>query len=344
MPGLIIEGELVTNVGDWLLEGEPWVAYRTRMDLLRQAEDDPQVVAARQATLAHPHIQALLAELSAWPGASLKRHNDASHVLHKLVFIADIGLRVDNPGVAAIVERVLAHQSAQGPFQVLTNIPTHFGGRGEDEYNWMLCDAPLILYALVKFGLGDDVRVRTAVAYLADLVRDNGWPCAGAPEIGKFRGPGRASDPCPYANLLMLKLLAELPEWRDSAAAHAGAEAALTLWAQRKERRPYLFAMGTDFAKLKAPLIWYDILHVLDVLSRFPWLRDDPRVQEMATPVVTKADADSRFTPESIWTAWKGWDFGQKRAPSRWMTLLVVRMLERISTTNPHGFSRMVSN
>ncbi len=324
-----------------MLNGEPWVAYRTRVDLLRQPEDDPQVVAARQATLAHPQIRALLTELAEWPGPPLKRHNDAGHLLHKLVFIAEVGLRVDDPDVAVIAERVLVCQSAQGPFQVLTNIPVHFGGSGRDEANWMLCDAPLLLYALVKLGLGDEARVQAAVMYLAGLVRDNGWPCAGAPEMGNFHGPGRASDPCPYANLLMLKLLAELPTWRDSAAARAGAEAALGLWTQRKERRPYLFAMGTDFAKLKAPLIWYDILHVLDVLTRFPWLYEDPRLREMAALVVEKVDVEGRFTPESVWMAWKAWDFGQKRAPSRWLTLLVVRMLGRLSTTNPHEFPRM---
>ena len=321
----------MSEVVGWLLAGEPWVEYRTRVDLLRQPEDDPQVVAARQAMIAHPQIQELLGELAEWPGPPLKRHNDATHLLHKLAFIADVGLRLGDPGVGQIVERVLAHQSVQGPFQVLTNIPTRFGGSGEHEYNWMLCDAPLALYALIKFGLGDDAQVQAAAEYLVGLVRDNGWPCAAAPEVGKFRGPGRASDPCPYANLLMLKMLAELPAWQDSTASHTGAEAALTLWVQRKERRPYLFAMGTHFANLKAPLIWYDILHVLDVLTHFPWLRDDPRLREMATLVVEKADADHRFKPESIWMAWRGWDFGQKRTPSRWLTLLVVRMLERLS-------------
>jgi hypothetical protein len=33
-----------------------------------------------------------------------------------------------------------------------------------------------------------------------------------------------------------------------------------------------MFAMGSDFAKLRAPLVWYDILHVTETLTRFPWL------------------------------------------------------------------------
>ena len=40
-----------------------------------------------------------------------------------------------------------------------------------------------------------------------------------------------------------------------------------------------------------------------------------------------KADADGRYTPESIWNAWKEWDFGQKKAPSPYLTYLVANIL-----------------
>jgi len=42
-----------------------------------------------------------------------------------------------------------------------------------------------------------------------------------------------------------------------------------------------------------------------------------------------KAGPGSRFTPESIWLAWKGWDFGQKRQPSAWLTVIARRTLGR---------------
>ena len=138
------------DVNMWLLQSQPWVEYRTRLDLLGQRASSSQARAAHQATLAHPQIQSLLTELAQWPGPVLKRHNDASHLLHKLAFIADIGLRADDPGVATIVERILAHPSPESEFQVMVNIPTHFGGTGKDEWAWMLCDAPTVLYALVK--------------------------------------------------------------------------------------------------------------------------------------------------------------------------------------------------
>jgi hypothetical protein len=222
---------------DWLLSSSPWVQYRTRLDLLGETARSKDVKAARQAMLDHPQVQALIGELRDWPGPTLHRHNDASHLLHKLVFISDLGLRAIDPGVEQIVDRVLAHQAVEGVFQVKVNIPTHFGGTGKDQFAWMLCDAPSILYALQQLGVKDR-RVKVATKYLASLIRDNGWPCAVTSDLGKFHGPGRRSDPCPYANLITLKALAQTREWHDDEVCHLGAETLLNLWSQRKGQRP----------------------------------------------------------------------------------------------------------
>ena len=90
-----------------------------------------------------------------------------------------------------------------------------------------------------------------------------------------------------------------------------------------------MFYMGTDFRKLKVPFIWYDLLHVLDVLSRFAWVRNDERFLDMLGILKSKADPLGRFTNESVWTAWKDWEFGQKKAPSRWLTLMAWRIMGR---------------
>ena len=209
------------------------------------------------------------------------------------------------------------------------NIPSHFGGSGKDEWAWALCDAPIVLYALTEMGLGEDRRVQSAIKNLNKLVRENGWPCAGSPELGKFRGPGRKDDPCPYATLVMLKVLAQVPELCESKSAKTGVETLLSLWDESRESHPYMFFMGTDFRKLKAPLFWYDILHVLDVLSHFKWAGKDKRFKEMLNVVETKADGDGQYIPESIWTVWKDWDFGQKKVPSKGLTFYVQRILKR---------------
>jgi hypothetical protein len=319
---------------DWLLEGEPWIEYRTRLDLLGQSEKEAQVKSARESMLADARIQSLLAELSGWPGTVISSHKSAGQPFHKLTFIADLGLTVHDAGVEPIVARILEHQSAEGPFQLPVNIPTHYGGKGQDQWAWALCDAPLIVYALAKFGLGNEPAVKSAVKCLVELLRDNGWPCAVSKELGKFHGPGRKDDPCPFANLAMLKALSEIEDLRDSPACHTGAEALLNLWSESTAQHPYMFYMGTDFRKLKVPLVWYDLIHLLDVVSRFSWLKNDPRTLDMLGILKSKADLQGGFTLESVWTAWKDWEFGQKKIPSRWLTLLAWRTIGRVETAS----------
>ncbi len=315
----------------WLLAAEPWVEYRTRVDLLGQLENEPEVVMARQRMVNHPQVQALLQELTNWPGVVLSSHKSASQCYHKLAFIADLGFKKEDLCIPDIAQKVCAHQSDEGPFQLSTNIPVHFGGSGNTQSAWALCDALTTVYSLIKFGYGQDEHVQRAVKHLAGLIRENGWPCAVSKELGKFRGPGRKDDPCPYANLIMLKMLAQLDDYKNRREAHIGAECQLNLWENSLQLHPYMFYMGTDFRKAKAPLIWYDIVHVLDVLSQFDWLKGDGRLKEMVATLKSKADANGRFTPESEWTAWKGWDFAQKKQPSAWLTFLALRILKRVS-------------
>lgn len=320
------------DITEWLLSGEPYIEYNTRVNLLEQKATEPEVIAAKQKMSTDPKIQLLLEELKNWPGQVLTNHKNAGHPLHKLSFIADIGLTKDDQTVSMIADKILTHHSSEGPFQVLTNIPKHFGGSGEDTLAWSLCDTPLIVYSLVKFGYGCDQRVKKAATYLTELEPQNGWRCIVSKELGRFRGPGRKDDPCPYATLVMLKMLAQFPEYAESKAAHEGAECLLYLWQNSLKLHPYIFYMGTDFRKLKGPFIWYDLLHVVDVLSQLSWLRSDSRLREMTDLVQSKADKEGKFTPESEWQPWRGWDFGQKKQPSRWLTYLTLRALKRFQT------------
>jgi len=318
---------LIQETINWLLESSGWVEYHTRLDLMGEAEESVKVRAARRRMVESAEVQKVIAEVAEWPGSVLVSHKSAGHLIHKLEFLADLGLREDDPGMSTIVEKIITHQEEEGPFQVLTNITEKFGGSGKDVWAWALCDAPLLLYALTRFGLSGEASVQKGVDFLVQLVRENGWPCAGSTKFGTFRGPGRKCDPCPYANLIMLKLLAANPTTRDSQASRLGTESILQCWAERETFHPYIFYMGNDFCKIKAPLVWYDLLHVTWVLTQFSWLKGDERLEQMKAILASKADAQGRFTPESVWLAWKEWDFGQKKAPSAWLTFLAQKIL-----------------
>jgi len=315
----------------WLLDSpEPWTRYRTLIDVLERPESDPAVAAARQEMLEHPQVQGLVAAAGTWGERPLKRHNDASHPLYALGTLADFGLRRGDPGMDEVIEKVLTRQSSEGAFQTVINIPKAFGGDNSDRWTWVLCDAPTLLYSLFAFGLDGDPRLQRAVDHLAGLADTNGWRCVCAPELGKFRGPGKKADPCPIANVYALKALAQIPEQLESPAVLAGAEMLLGHWADESHAKPYLFGAGSDYRKLKYPFVWYDILHVAEVLSRFPFVRTDPRFRQMVVAITARADGLGRYTANSMYQAWKGWSFADKKSPSPWLTFLVLRIQQRV--------------
>jgi len=316
----------------WLLAApEPWTRYRTLVDLLGRSESDPEAAAARSEMLAHPQVKALIAAASTWGEAPFRRHNDASHPIYSLSTLVDFGLRANDPGMPEVIAKVMAHQSPQGAFESLVNIATAFGGTGEDQWTWMACDAPTLLYALLALGQGADAHVRLAADHLLWLATVDGWKCAASPEVGRFRGPGRKSDPCPIATVYALKAIAMIPELRAGPAAHAGAEMLLGHWAAPRGQKYYLFGVGSHFRKLKYPYVWYDLLHVADVLSRFPFVHADPRFHQMVAAIAAQADAEGRYTAGSMYQSWKGWSFADKKNPSPWLTFLAWRIQKRDS-------------
>jgi hypothetical protein len=279
--------------------------------------------------VAHPQVQKLIADAQSWPGYPLKRHNDAKHPIQSLTVLADFGLNRDDPGMDEIIQSILSHQAEDGAFKTLMHLYKQFGGMEGEHWAWMGCDAPVLLYVLSAFGCTDLPEVNNALDKLISLSRDNGWPCSASPNLGNFKGPGKRDDPCPIANLQALKALSL---WEDEIGEKSilpGIEMLLEHWEIRKEKKYFLFGIGTDFQKLKYPLIWYDILHVVDVLSRFPSAVKDPRFLEMVEVITDQADEGGRYTASSMYMAWKEWSFANKKEPSPWLTLMVERIRKR---------------
>jgi len=318
------------SVQNWLLNIDPWTEYRTRIDLLDQDFNTAEVIESYSRMVNHQKIDAILTDLTDWPGKVLSSHRSASQCFHRLSFIADLGFKNTDSRIKGIINKIFEHRSDEGPFSLPMNIPVHFGGQGADQYAWALCDAPIIVYSLAKLGLKDDPSVSEAKNYLLSLCRDNGYPCVVSKELGKFRGPGRKDDPCPYATMIMLKLMSLYDVDRRSDFADKSIESLLSLWEESKTKHPYMFFMGSDFRKLKAPLIWYDIIHLADTLSNFEQAVSDIRFKEITSLIESKATEEGRFIPESEWKVWKEWDFGQKKVPSAWLTFLVYRILKRM--------------
>ena len=318
------------NTIDWLLSSdEPWTRYRTRLDLLEQTEVSKEVVQDRADLISDPMVQKLISTAQGWPGYPLKRHNDAKHPIQMLTVLADFGLNQGDPGIDKIINAVMAHQSPEGAFETQLQLYKSFGGLDGDHWVWMGCDAPVLLYVLSVFGVGDVPAVQSAKDHLLGLVGDNGWLCSVSPILGKFRGPGKKGDPCPIATLQALKALSMDPLLVFDERVQNGIDMLLSHWEKQGEKKYYLFGIGTDYKKLKYPLIWYDLLHVTDVLSRFPSALGDPRFRQMIQVIIDQADDQGRYTASSMYMAWKGWSFADKKQPSPWLSFLVKRIEKR---------------
>lgn len=195
---------------DYLLNAsEPWVVYRTLLDLIDKPESDAAVTKARFDMLRHPLVVQLLAELQQWPGKVLNSHKSAGQLYHKLSFALDIGLSVAGDDLRSVVQKMTENRSEEGLPQLPASVSAAHGGSGQTAWAWALCDAPLLLGALFRLRLKDE------------------------------------------------------------------------------------------------------------------------RLTDILMTIRSKENPDGCYTPESVWQAWRGWDFAQKTAPSPWLTFLVYRIFKR---------------
>lgn len=247
----------------------------------------------------------------------LKRHNDAGHPLNILLFLVDNGI-TRSDGLEELYGNIIKNQ-LDDAFTVLLNIGVNYGGTGEPVKSWMSCDLPIITYVAIKLNNNkiEDVH-RKAINKILNLQDEGKWKCRSCENLGKFRGPGKKNDECPIATLNILKLLTLTATKDFITEKQTAIKILLNLWNERKIRKPYLFAMGTDFLKMKYPLIWYDILNLLSVLSKYP---DETKTKEYREIFAILKDNVSKneFRPQSVYQFWKKYDFGQKKGNSEYI-------------------------
>jgi hypothetical protein len=309
--------------GKWLLDAEkPYVHYTARRLLGADLGEEND----RNELLSDPFVLDIAARCRGWQEYVVKRHDKADQPLHWLSLLAYLGFKATDPPMQPVVEEILSFTDEKCIPQILLEIPRVFGGNDTPVRSWVLCNFPTVLYALLESGVRNDIT-DAALESLIELGSDEGYHCISS--MPKFRGPGPKKDICPYATLVTAKALSVLPETRSVPSARNAVEAVLHHWENREKQKLFLFGVGTDYKKLKFPFVWYNLLHVLEVVSRFEWAAADPRFGEMLELLMEKSDEKLRFTPESMYMFYRGQDFANKKQPSRMLTLAALRILIR---------------
>jgi len=307
---------------DWLLSGEPFITYRTLIDILAKQEEDEEVVAAKEMICEHTLIKEILRKQNKegywgtpkdiytwWP-----KKNTTFWLLGVL---ADFGLKKDAKRIANAGEYVFSTQLSCGGFGWAPP-PTP-----SDCYTGILTES------LAKLGYSGDPRLQKAYNWLTRRQRlDGGFWCkkTGQP------GGARAQHPsCAFATLCVLGALSQNSELRNSKLSKGSVDFLLECWEKRGiiKYAGHDSQVGKGWEKLKYPFTDYRILKYLDILSRFDCARNDSRMSTMIDVLISKQDNNGCFTPESIHKVWSDFDFGQKKLPSRWITLMVYRIIKR---------------
>lgn len=233
--------------------------------------------------------------------------------------LADFGLKKDIEEIAVACEYVFNNQFPDGGFGWAP--PPESGD----------CFTGILTESLAKLGYIGDLRLQKAYDWLAGRQRlDGGFWCkdTGLP------GNSRQLEPsCAFATLCVSGALGQNPKLINSRTAKKGVKFLLGCWENRGKIKyaGHDSDVGRGWDKLKYPFTDYRILKYLDVLSQFDYARKDPRMSEIFSILMAKRDKRGRFFAESIHKVWSEFDFGQKNSPSRWITMLVYRILGRFN-------------
>lgn len=317
------------HVTEWLLTAsEPWVVLNTRLDLLGQHEDEPEVRAAYSALKKDQRVAELLDEVKTWPQVQrLSRAYDPKDALWKLAMLADFGLKHDDKRIADVAKKVFANQAtAPAPSGFLHGGFDHTKSWDKRPY---ICISHVMTYALARFGYLDDKRLEKAYEHITAWQRlDGGWH----PTEACLPGQDREQDPsCPFGTVNVLRAIAVHPTLKQSDVAYRGVEFVLMLWDRRDEPyRPVGFGMGSVFNRLQYPFVQHQLLKTVDTLSHFTVALGDRRFREMLAAIVEKETSEGTFRPEGTNKPYAAFDFGQKKTPSPWLTFLVARAQHRL--------------
>jgi hypothetical protein len=308
---------------EWLLGGEPWTLYRTLLDLRGLENSDGRVVTAQKGVFKHELVRRILDKRNkdGYWGVPKDIHTwwprrDTTFWL--LPVLADFGFTIEDRRIATACEYVFSTQLESGGFG--WDPPNKPGD----------CHSSIIIESLAKLGLLNDPRLQKAYGWLVKRQRiDGGFWCKDTGQIG---GPREREPSCALAATFALGALAQNPMIRNDEHAKKAADFLFQCWVNRGKVKyaGHDSKIGTDWEKLKYPFTDYKILKFLDVLSQFDFVRPRLRKSEILNLLLSKQDDKGRFTPESIIKVWSDFDFGQKELPSRWITLLSLRILKRV--------------
>jgi hypothetical protein len=267
------------RVLEWLLEpDQPSVRYRTLTELLGRRESDPAVRAARRAIPTTGWVADLLARRD--PGGWWVQEKNLYWPKYlstnwNLLALSDLGATRAIPAVRASCDLWMERSPLKGG-----------GVGGNSNGNGHHCYTGNMARALVRFGYGDDPRVRKAFDWLVRTAAPKGgWTCFSFSD-----GPSRGRTLDSWEGL---SAFAAYPRSKWTPAMKDCVERAAEFYLERELHRQG--ARYPPWYRFHWPMhYYYDLLVGLDVLTALGY-GDDPRLGYAIAHLRKKRRADGRW-------------------------------------------------
>ena len=303
----------------WLLEeSNPAVRYFTLSILQDRADDDPEVIATREAINQSEPVSRLLdAQRPAghWDRDKRPYQGASKH----LITLEYLGYSGDDARVQKAIEYLFANaQMDDGAFTA---------GELEQGRRWVVpCFTANAVHFLHWFGYGEDERTHRALNYLLQSQRDDGgWLCS--ERVKKTHA-------CFWATAKALRALEALAADQQVREVQVSCDMAVNLFLDNSLYRHHseFGKVSPSWFQLARPLFAStDILEVLELVAPFV-STDDERIQEGLQLVLGKQDSDGRWPAERQIPAKQTFPipFEEAGQPSKWVTLSALGMLKRL--------------
>lgn len=332
---------LKNNPLPWLLEHDPaypGVRYFALTDLLHRPPDDPEVAEARRAVMSTGPVPIILDAQGPegyWvkPGPGYFPQYRAT--VWAVTMLGQLGADGADERVRRGCEYVLEHALDKNGAFSMSAIPSQA----------ILCLNGHLLAALLDLGwLGDD-RVERALEWVARMVTGEGVAPTeekGAPlrylKSGtcgpRFCCGLNAKKPCAWGAVNVLQAFSKLSKDARTPLIDRAIDTGLEfLLSKDPAVADYPMGYGTkpsrNWFRFGFPLFWVtDVLHNLKVLTSFGY-GSDPRLSAAMDLVLDKQDELGRWKIEHSYNGKTLVDIEEKGQPSKWVTLRVLRVLER---------------
>ncbi len=308
----------------WLLEDDnPSVRYFALRDLLGRPTDDPDMVGARSSIMASKPVREILDAQypeGYWvkPGRGYSPKYRAT--VWQVMFLADVGATsseaVDRGCRFVLEHSLVPEENLFSATKAMTGIIDCLNGN--------------LLRSLHQLGYGDHPLVREAFEALAGRILEQGFRCLAN---SSSRADKKTWLPCAWGAVKALRALALIPLRLRSPAVNEALDRGVDLLLSRDlVTADYPSRSGLvspHWFKLGFPLGYdSDVLEALDVLAQLGH-GGHPDLRRAIGLVLEKQDHEGRWPLERTLT--KTWtSFGQRKQPSKWVTLRAMTTLSRL--------------